>query len=217
MNPPPWYVDWAARHATAFMLPLDWQRAAFLYWPIFEQRHANREELDSGTREMQSVAPRKKDGGDFYPGDHLPWLVRYIGGVRNKAVAKARMEYESTHGVCTECGDSGAILIPHPKHCRAGVWEMSHYHRRGHKVWVTSTAACRCWIGRRAVDSARARQTAVPLSIEQFEAHVCPDWKRQMAAVQEEQEAETSTARRADAALGDVRRMVEGLAGGMRR
>lgn len=198
-----------------FLLPPEWARAAVLWWPTFAGMSVVGSDLDAASAELRG-------GPRLYPGDHLREITAAIGRAKNAAVAKMRAEQDANAGCCPHCGSSGWVIVPSPARCVAGFWEPSHYHHRtGEPVFETAAVACRCHRGMTTVESARARRekdrtVKVPMGLDDFERDHCPEWREQMARVVEEAEQRVGTARRADAALGDVRRMIEGIAGGSR-
>ena len=142
---PAWYANWVRHHATTFGLHGPEAVAAFAaWWPAFNAMGADHRELTASTYAVLNGGP-----APMRLADHYQALRTALGIVRDKArvdAGKARHAgNDNDRGQCDDgCGESGYVVVPHPKHCSAEGWRPSHHNAAGNPVYVTAAVTCRC-------------------------------------------------------------------------
>lgn len=49
--------------------------------------------------------------------------------------------------LCSDCGDSGWVIVPHPDYVVLGEWMEARFNRLGLPVRLTAAVTCHCSIG----------------------------------------------------------------------
>lgn len=197
MNPeiPEWYSAWMKHHRTTFGLHTAEAVAALgAWWPAFNAMGADHNELTAATYAVLNAGP-----APMRLSDHYQAIRHALGLVRDVARGKAEKARHESHdrGVCADgCGDTGYVIVPHPKHCSAEGWRPSHHNSSGNPVYVTAAVSCRCEAGRRSherqqsaalEDSGKADKVALTLSA--YEDRVNSNWRGHMEYRQAEANA----------------------------
>ncbi len=79
--------------------------------------------------------------------------------------------------VCTFCGNTGWVVVPHPQFVDDGFWKPHHKNSRGRPVFYTAGVTCTCSRGRKIKEiatEAKDRQVK-PMSLEEYRAKVFHD------------------------------------------
>lgn len=167
------WETWVAHHAALFQLHTDGDVLMFSAWrPLLE--HFDVGELLDASDWLVMESPGKNRTA-FYRTDHLRQLIRFCQSRR--AEAKARLENEPTERTCRVCSDIGLVAVPEPKTLVDGHWTAP---------WYTATVTCRCPAGLAKYHSMTAyaesknRRGLRPMTLDHYEAIICPDWRREM-------------------------------------
>lgn len=181
---PAWYSDWMKHHRTTFGLHTAEAVAALsAWWPAFQAMAVDARELTAATYAVLNAGP-----APMRLSDHYQALRTALGLVRDTArgkADKARLEAGHDRGVCADgCGDTGYVIVPHPKHCSGEGWRPSHHNAAGNPVYVTAAVSCRCGVGRRtherqqsAAIEDQGKADKVSLTLSAYEDRVNSNWR----------------------------------------
>lgn len=179
-----WYFQWAGNHLDTFGLGGNdaAQRAVIAWKPFFASLRYTADELAGATEVMARNPPK-------WISDHMCAIHDAIRSRRDR-LARTGGEClpgdDGDRGECADCGNTGLVVVPHPKSIQHGVWVDRH----------TTAAYCRCRHGRWKADAwdrlpadAKDRCGGPLWSVEAYQAQVCPDW-RQLVREREAAEAD---------------------------
>jgi hypothetical protein len=200
------YDAWSKRHAAMFGFSHANDGAVFAAWfEVFAASGYSAADLHGATDELA-----KRTDRIGWREDHLFAINAFVIG-RRVAKRKADEPPPDEFGECTLCGNSGLVVVPHPKYVEGREW-------KGHWLGYRPTAAvtCSCWSGRRWLDGYDRRPAGYrdrikrPLALEAYQKRV-PGWKTMMdtreAAATAAARAETAT-RATDKAAGPLAGLV---------
>ena len=177
------YDDWADRHGTIFGFRAFESDFAMLdaWFDAFAAAGYGRADLDAATAALSQQPPKCRS-------DHLAAIHRAARERREK-VRLAEQQRAAAHpdpaevGVCSECGDGGWVVVPHPRHVVAGEWVAGFMGYR-----PLAAVACACPTGRRRLDlwdersADYQRRVPRPMALDYYRVRVCPGWRAMMAA-----------------------------------
>lgn len=177
---PDWYSDWVRKHLVRFGLVSADNVAMFgSWWPSFAARNLTAAELSRATDAIhnRNQHPTKAS-------DHYLEIKIVISSARDAEMKRSEQSDEPDRGVCSDCGETGYIAVPHPKFCNAMEWRPVRHNWAGDPVYATAAVICRCWKGRKFATAQEAdvlnggrKQT---LTIGEYEEQVNGDWRRQV-------------------------------------
>ena len=177
---PDWYSAWVRSHLVRFGMVNPDNVAMFgSWWTPFAARNVTGQELAMATETIhnRNTHPSKAS-------DHYLEIKLVIATARDSAVKRIETNYAPDRGVCSDCGETGYIAVPHPRFCNAVEWSPSHHNFAGDPVYATAAVICRCWKGRK---FAAAQENEIlngakkqTMTIGEYEDQVNGDWRRQM-------------------------------------
>lgn len=182
-----WFSSWVTRHASVFGVNDDADLATLMAWePVFAAARATPLEMAAATDWLARNSSTFGSVPERYAGKmigHLSAIQRALREVRSVSrgeVEKRDRQQAERLGTCSLCGSTGMVRVPQPKHCINGEWRPVKIARGGGPVYYHAAVLCSCalgrWIGQRQHDGGGKLQ----MTLEQFEQHYCPDWRRQM-------------------------------------
>lgn len=138
------YQEWAQHHCSVFGLlsPAE-VRMVGSWQEVFDARNCTAEELRAATNYLAGHAPPAAHNGEA----HLRALNARIAAVR-RSIDNER-EKDDERPVCTRCGNTGRVIVPHVKCVQAGEWVAKPFR-------YTMAVACTCIAG---MDGNRVRFT----------------------------------------------------------
>ena len=126
-----WFTDWMAEHKARSAWGPD--RDAMMWdWEVeFDGRGVNEHEADSASRWLMANDP------PMMAKHHLAALLARIRQQRNEVGSRPAGAHE--FGACAVCGESGMVMVPHPRAISDGEWL---------RPWYSLAAWCNCGLGR---------------------------------------------------------------------
>jgi hypothetical protein len=207
------YDEWADRHGSTFGLVGEADIAMFHAWfDVFSASGYTAAELTAATAAVAQQPPR-------FRSEHLGAIHAAIRDRRARAEAVRLHDPAevSERGTCALCGESGWVVVPHPKCVAAGEWVAG-------MEGVTAAVTCSCFVGRRQLDAWDAYAAVVqkrvprPMSLEYYQGRLCSRWRALLArheGLTEAHRRAQSASRRADMAggplAGVIRRITKGV------
>lgn len=177
-----WYESWVLDHCRTFAITLPEWTAAFLSWrSALVGLGATEVELREATRRCLGDSPKPQ-----FPADHLDAVQRHVGAQKSATRRRAaERQLDDGPGVCSYCGSTGWLAVPHPRFVIDGEWKPARYHEAtGLPIHVTSAVTCTCPRGRQVHEATVTAQTdrgrAMPVSLEAYAADVNPAWREHL-------------------------------------
>jgi|694.fasta_scaffold06344_12 hypothetical protein len=205
---PGWYLEWIAAYLTANDANTGTNQAMLkAWWPGFVALRADPAEMRQAIYDVLALTDRPIRTADHFAAIRSAILNRRAD--RAKAAVK---DYSAEdRGLCTECGDTGWIIVPHHKHSSAEGWRPA-YSSTAKEIFVTCAVLCACSIGRRFADAQKERdESQRAMGIEAYQNFVNSNWRQQMIDRRSDREALYRT----EAAI-DPKAMIGQIARGVR-
>jgi hypothetical protein len=175
------YHRWADAYAATFAMTSDSDVAMFGAWfEVFRSAGYTIAELQAARLSIARNPPTFRN-------EHLAAIHRAIRDARVQQSRRRMMEPAAgDRGVCAACGDTGAVIAPHPKFVAGGDWRSSDLGYR-----ATAAVACSCLKGRnllaaydRLSPELRDR-IARPMTLGDYQK-IAPKWRAMLEARQAE-------------------------------
>ena len=186
---PEWYTIWAALHLKTFaIVSKDNMQTLELWWPAFRSMGVEEQELHNATQRVLSCQDAPMRVADHYSAIKVSIANDRIDRLRRSEAAQ--MATGPDYSKCADCGNSGWVVVPHPKHCDAFEWRPHRYSGQGDAIHATASVLCsRCNIGktfiaRQANNEDTPREKAMVL--EWYENHVNGNWREQIKDLQDQ-------------------------------
>ncbi len=131
------YEGWVEYHATVFCIRGDADTGMLLEWAnIFRRAGYDVAELVAASGTLALNPPDYRD-------KHLARLQQLMREARSGAAKRRDAAAEDRFGTCTDCGNSGRVVVPHPR-----IWDGL--------AWATLAVTCHCRLGHVFEDQYRA-------------------------------------------------------------
>lgn len=170
------WKEWVDYHAKMFAFDERSMIAAATWVGQFKARKFSPDELCEITDWLAMNDPPR------WPDDHLTKIRERMDRIR--AVEINRKE-ESDKSICTLCGNTGRIIVPHPDCCPNFQWDpIAH----GYPFRYRACVRCRCWRGKsgnfdpRPVEGVKQEKMITIDDYERFN----PYWRDQVKEREEE-------------------------------
>ena len=196
---PDWYRLWMDFHLGLFCIDETPISAAFMrWWPAFESMRVTPKEMKEATNlfHQERNSPARI-------AEHFDRLCAQLADIRTKRdnllAIKRELDVDKI-GVCTDCGDSGYVAVPHPANIAkredgTQFWKEHHYGEAGNPIYYRASVVCTCPKGRKVKDwqervdvpkkgKAKPVEKKRALLLEDYQAKVFDGWRHELADVE---------------------------------
>jgi hypothetical protein len=174
------YEAWGESYSGIFGLTNPGDLLMVAAWEdVFDYAGYTLSELEAAKKSLAT------HGGVIKREEHLDAIQRWIREQRQEALAREqKAEERYDRGTCIHCGNTGWVIVPHPKQIRDGQWLGT----------ATATVTCSCWMGQRIDKTYRGpreekpkdmRDLPLPMTLAFYQEHN-PGWFQQMQAHEQE-------------------------------
>lgn len=139
-----------------------------LWWPAFRAAGFHQSDFD-----VALPAIITSDSVPNWPREHLAAVNRELRRARQQRTRRETSKAAPKGAPCRLCGWSGWVRVPLPADVFAGQWQAPHR---------TGCVVCtKCGPGQRTLTDATAFEHTPPMTIDDYEDDVCPDWATHIA------------------------------------
>ncbi len=201
---PSWYLEWVSAYLAANDANTAPNQAMLkTWWPAFAAMVAEPAELHRAIYDVLALTNRPIRTADHFSAIRTSILSRRAENAKSNVADYSQQD----RGQCVLCGNTGIIVVPHPRHCSGEGWRPV-YTTSGKESYPTAGVLCSCSTGRRAAQlQASKDEHQRAMTIETYEITTNGHWREQMA---QRREAER-TIREVEASC-DARALVKNLA-----
>jgi hypothetical protein len=177
-----WYVEWAKEYLRLFGIATNENLTTLTLWG----RSFCAMQFTYGEMKLAEAIVRNlpKETAPARVGDHYYAIKSAVTSSREMTRQKIETTVSADDkGRCSDCGESGFIIVPHPKFCTAMEWRPNGNSRHGDPIFPTAAVLCRCWKGRKfderqAQDRLDGKTVCMPVTT--YEETVNANWRNQM-------------------------------------
>lgn len=163
---PEWYLQWSAEYGAMFGMNRTDDGPTFAsWWKVFCAKQCTYQELEQA---MLSIAGDKEI--PKWRQEHLEAINKQIARIRHEAtigLIRGNADDTPNKSTCERCGDTGMIVVPHPRFVVEGVWLQNGSYK------PTAAVVCTCYRGRKIVEAQATKpMDGRCMTVGEYEEHI---------------------------------------------